>query len=204
MNDPNDGGPESPIRRHLLVGGSGAIAATAAAAGLVFRFGGVLAANVKVPPATASMSPEVKLVDDYNNWFIGGAYQGDMDKLKAGLPSYITDKTVLHEPISLPWGGTMIGYEGWVRLCRISDPIFAKVADRMEITAPTYYQSGNVVLHELGLTFKPKLAGEKLFSMLIIEKYTLENGRIKQIDEFWSDTATLLKKLAAMGAIAPT
>jgi hypothetical protein len=27
---------------------------------------------------------------------------------------YITDETVLHEATSLPWGGTMVGYDGWV------------------------------------------------------------------------------------------
>src|SRR6266852_5549167 len=74
------------------------------------------AAAVRTDAKSHAMTPEVKLVDDYNAWFLGGAYAGDMDKLKAGLPKYITNETVLHEVASLPWGGTMVGYAGWVRL----------------------------------------------------------------------------------------
>jgi hypothetical protein len=37
--------------------------------------------------------------------------------------------------------------------------------------------------------------------MSIIEKYSVENGRIKQIDEFYADTAGLLKRFHALNAI---
>ncbi len=148
------------------------------------------------------MTPEVKLVDDYNTWFLGEAFDGDFEKLKAGLAAYITNASVLHEPVSLPWGGTMVGYEGWVRLCKISTPIFAKLVDQMEFSQPTYYQRGNVVLHELAITFKPTHEGSPPFVAAIMEKYEIEKSRIKQIDEFWADTASLLSELKARGVIS--
>jgi hypothetical protein len=206
MKNLNDAELSSPDRRRFFARSSSAVAVSAVtlgSAGALLGYGQAVAGK-SVSPGARSISPEVKLVDDYNAWFIGGGYEGDMDKLRAGLPAYITNETVLHEPISLPWGGTMIGYDGWVRLCEIANPIFGKIADQMEVSPPNYYQSGKVVLHELTLTLKPKNPDVKPLVLPIIEKYTIENGRIKQIDEFWSDTATLLKQLAAMGAITPS
>jgi hypothetical protein len=158
---------------------------------------GAVQSDAKAHP----MSPEVKLVDDYNTWFLGGAYAGDMGKLKAGLPKYITDQTVLHEVVSLPWGGTMVGYDGWVRLTQASGPVFEKISSLFEVSSPKYYQQGNVVLHEITLTIKPTKAAPEPFVMGIIEKYTIENGRIKQIDEFYADTASFLERLAVLGAL---
>ena len=154
--------------------------------------------------AGQSMTPEVRLVDDYNAWFIaGGAYKGDLDVMKAGLPRYITDQTVLHEAASLPWGGTMVGYDGWVRLCRISAPIWGVIAPHMVMSDQHYYQRGNVVLHELTVTVLPTDAAPEPFTMGILEKYTIANGRIRQIDEFYSDTSEFLKLLGRVGALPP-
>jgi hypothetical protein len=147
------------------------------------------------------MTPEVKLVDDYNEWFFGGSYGADMDKLKMGLSAYITNETVLHEPESLPWGGTMVGYDGWVRLCQITNPIFGPLAERMEASPAKYYQKGNVVLRELSLRIKPTQATKQPFTTRIMEKYTIEKGRIRQIDEFWADTASLLDELSELGVL---
>jgi hypothetical protein len=147
------------------------------------------------------MTPEVKLVDDYNDWFFGGSYGTDMDKLKEGLSGYITKETVLHEPESLPWGGTMVGYDGWVRLCQITNPIFGPLAERMEVSPPKYYQKGNVVLREFNLTIKPIQATKPPFITQIMEKYTVESGRIRRIDEYWADTASLLDELGDLGVL---
>jgi hypothetical protein len=146
------------------------------------------------------MTPEVKLIEDYNTWYLG-AYAGDMEKLKAGLPKYINDDTVLHEAASLPWGGTMVGYDGWVRLSQKSVPIFAQIASLLEVSGPTYYQHGNVVIREITLTIKPTNAAPEPFVTGLMEKYSVENGRIKQIDEFFADTASFLDRLALLGAL---
>ena len=160
------------------------------------------AANSVVTGSTNSaMTPEVKLVDDYNTWFIGQLFSGDVEKLKAGLSHYITNETVLHEAPSLPWGGTMVGYDGWERLTRLSDPIWAKVASELDVSPPTYYQHGNVVLHEITMTIKATKEAPTPFVMSIIERYTVENGRIKQIDEFYADTAALLARFRTLKAI---
>lgn len=167
----------------------------------ILPMGSAFAADTAAPAKKPAMSPEIKLVDDYNTWFLGGAYAGDPEKLKAGLPKYITNETALHEAASLPWGGTLVGYQGWVELKQKSSPVFAKISPLMEASAPKYYQRGNVVLHEITLTIKGSPAAPQPFSMGLMEKYTIENGRIKQIDEFYADTASFLDRLAALGAI---
>jgi hypothetical protein len=146
------------------------------------------------------MTPEIKLVYDYNAWFIGGAYAGDVGKLRAGLPKYITDETVLHEAVSLPWGGTTVGYEGWVHLTQVSAPVMATLAPLMEVSASEYYQRRNIVFKEATMTIKSTKQAPAPFVMGVVEKYTIENGRIKQIDEFYADTASFLQRLNIVGA----
>jgi hypothetical protein len=147
-------------------------------------------------------TPEIKLVDDYNAW-LAGMYMGDLDKLKAGLAPYITDQTVLYEAKSLPWGGKMVGYDGWVRLCRIAGPIFAKLSPLLEASRSKYYQYRNVVLHETSMTIRGSTQAPEPLTFGIIEKYIIENGRIKQIDEFYADTASLVERLKVLGAMPP-
>jgi hypothetical protein len=148
-----------------------------------------------------AQTPEVKLVDDYTAWYDSGAYAGDMDKLRAGLTKYITDKTVLHEALSLPWGGTTVGYDGWVHLSQTVSPIFAKIDAYLEVADPVYYQRGHIVIRETTATIKGTPAAPQPFVMGLMEKFTIENGRITQIDEFFQDTAGFLDRLTALGAI---
>lgn len=162
---------------------------------------GAAAASGEHAADPQSMPPQVKLVDDYNAWFLGEGFEGDLAKLKAGLPQYITDKTVLHEAASLPWGGTMVGLEGWARLTRIAGPIFGKISSLLDVSKPQYYRRGNVVIREITMTIKPSPGAPQPFVMGLIEKYTVANGRIVQIDEFYADTAGLLERLGVLGAI---
>ena len=148
-----------------------------------------------------TLTPEVKLVDEYNTWYAGGAYAGDMDKLKAGLTQYITNETVLHEATSLPWGGTTVGYDGWVHFSQTVAPIFEKIASYLEVSDPLYYQRGHIVIRESTVTIKGTQAAPQPFVMGLIEKFTIENGRIKQIDSYFQDTAGFLDRLAVLGAI---
>ena len=158
-----------------------------------------LIAVAKLPTATQSMSPEIKLVEDYNTWFGGTAC--DPAKVKAGLPNYITNDTVLHEVASLPWGGTMVGYAGWARLCQVSRPIYEPITAVLDITGATYYQHKNLVIREITLTFKPTKEAPNAFVMGLIEKYTIQKGRISSIDEFYADTASFLSRLRALGVL---
>jgi hypothetical protein len=194
------------ISRRQFCGGVGKT--VAAAAGMSAVAGMLTASEAASAPGSdrpadkkKTMTPETKLVDDYNTWFIGGAYEGDMDKLRAGLPSFITNETVLQEAASLPWGGKSVGYEGWVRVCSISGPIFEKLGSLVDLSAPTYYQDGHTVLHQLVMTIKPTGAAPEPFVMGVMEKYTVAHGRISYIDEFYADTAGFLERLTVLGAI---
>jgi len=151
--------------------------------------------------AADTMTPEVKLVDDYNTWYLGDGQSADETTLRSELKKYITSKTVLHEVASLPWGGTMVGFDGWVRLGHKSAPIVHKIGDLLEISSPKYYQNGNVVIHEITLTIKGTKEAPEPFVMGVMEKYTVENGKIAQIDEFFADTASFLHRLAVLGAL---
>jgi hypothetical protein len=52
------------------------------------------------------------------------------------------------------------------------------------------------------MTIKATKEAPNPFVMSIIERYTVENGRIKQIDEFYADTAALLARFRTLKAIA--
>jgi len=158
-------------------------------------------APAKPTVSTPPMTPEIQLVDDYNVWFMGVALDPDVTKLKAGLPKYITKDTILHEAASLPWGGTMIGYDGWVRLNQNVNPVFNKILPLVSGSEATYYQRGNIVVREINMIIKPSKDAPGPFTMGIIEKYTIRGGRIAQIDEFYADTASLIARLGALGAL---
>jgi hypothetical protein len=197
-----DLGKAPDVARRQLFGKAGiiAVALTSASAGTLSPFGSASASSTtQSQEKKKSVTPEIELVDEYNTWFLGGAYAGDMEKLKAGLPKYITKETVLHEPVSLPWGGTFIGYEGWVRLCQITDPIFEKLSSLLEFSAPRYYQHRNAVFNETTMSIKSTKIAPEPFTMGIIEKYTIESDRIKQIDEYYADTASLIDRLSVLG-----
>jgi hypothetical protein len=196
-----DLGKAPNVARRRLVGRVGLIvvALTSATAGTLSPFGDASASSTAQSQKKKSVTAEIALIDQYNTWFLGGAYAGDMGKLKAGLPKYITNETVLHEPVSLPWGGTFIGYEGWVRLCQITDPIFEKLSSLLEFSAPRYYQHRNVVFNETTMTIKSTKVAPEPFTMGIVEKYTIESDRIKQIDEYYADTASLIDRLSVLG-----
>jgi hypothetical protein len=51
------------------------------------------------------------------------------------------------------------------------------------------------------LTIKPSKEAPEPFVMGVIEKYTVENGRVKQIDGFYADTASFLERLAILRAL---
>jgi len=190
------------MRNTLSVPTARRVALTMLAAAVLLSHGNLAHAAAPSDAKTVhQQTPEVKLVDEYTTWFVGGAYAGDMDKLKAGLTKYITDKTVLHEAASLPWGGTMVGYDGWVHLSQTVTPILAKIDSYFNEGDPVYYQRGHIVIRETTVTIKSTPAAPQPFVMGLIEKFTIENGRITQIDEFFQDTAGLLERLTVLGAI---
>lgn len=151
------------------------------------------------------MTPEIKLIDDYNAWLNAFLESGEFEnkeKFESGLRPYITDETVLNEPESLPWGVPMVGYAGWSTFIRHSTPIFAHFAGRYAMSTPVYYQNGSVVLREFTVTISGSPAVPEPFVMKLIERYTVENERISQLDEFYSDTAAFLDYLALEGVIS--
>jgi hypothetical protein len=187
-------------RRHFFNGAGRAVAASA----LAFAVGNVFPATEAAATSDAGnknkVTPEIKLIDDYNNWFfgtIGGPL--DIAKIRAGMLEYITNETILYEALSLPWGGTTVGYDGWIRLCQISAPISKKMGPLLEASDAQYWQSGNVVFRESAMTIKPTKAAPTPFVIALLERYTIENARIKQIDEYFQDTDGFLKRLKVLG-----
>jgi ketosteroid isomerase-like protein len=180
---------------------AGWIATSWAAVSLTFLSSAGADALAKPTVTTHPMTPEIQLIDDYNTWFSGVALDPDVTKLKAGLPKYITKDTILHEATSLPWGGTMIGFDGWVHLNQNVAPVFDKILPLVGGSEATYYQRGNVVVREINMTIKASKEAPTPFAMGIIEKYTIRDGRIAQIDEFYADTASLIARLRALGAL---
>jgi hypothetical protein len=178
------------------------IAVALPAAGMFVSVGPAIAdATSATQNGSKPMTPEVKFVDDYSTWMMGGSYGSDLSKLKAGLAKYITNETVLNEAASLPWGGKMVGYDGWAHLTQASAPALAVVAPLLEMSKSHYFQSGHVVFREFTITVKPSKAAPDPFVMGIIEQFTLSRGRIKQVDVYYEDTAAFLQRMAAIGVL---
>jgi hypothetical protein len=160
---------------------------------------GLLEESLLALGAASGATPEVDLVMRYNAFLRDNFF--DWPKLLAGLPRYITNSTILHEAPSLPWGGTMVGFEGWHRFFDRNVSTVKAILPVLEVWDSSFYQSGPVVILEYGLTLKPTAAAPEAFKMGLIEKYTTFGGRITQIDEFYADTAGYLKRLRLLGAI---
>jgi hypothetical protein len=192
--------------RRAFLANSGKMAAGALLLpGALTPFASALADPSTAHDAVKGTTPEVKLLVDYFKFFADGSFLFDLhwdkEKLLAGLPKYVTDKTVLHEAPSVPWGGTMVGYAGFVRLCEKAAPVLASLASVIVLSDDRYYQQGNVVLHEYTATFKATPAAPEPFVMEAIGKYTVEAGRISQIEVFFADTASLLQRLKLLGVL---
>jgi hypothetical protein len=95
----------------------------------------------------------------------------------------------------------MVGYEGWHRFFEHTVATVKAILPILEVWESSFYQAGPVVILEYGLTLKPTTAAPEPFKMGLIEKYTTAGGRITQIDEFYADTASYLKRLRLLGAI---
>jgi ketosteroid isomerase-like protein len=143
----------------------------------------------------------VELVDNYNEWYLSAVFEEGEEGLRAGLPQYITEDAVLYEAESLPQGGTYRGIEGWIRFAEVAKVAWTPIMHALEVTGATHYQSGNIVFREIKFIFAPTAAAPEPFIMGIIEKYTITDGRISEIDEFYADTAGLNARLATLGVL---
>jgi hypothetical protein len=188
-------------RRQFLSGTRNVIAVAA----LTSTTANILAPNAAFASSSDkdnALTPEIQLVDDYNAWFyatIGGVIA--VDKIRAAMPSYITNETVLYEALSLPWGGTTVGYDGWIHLCQISAPISERLGPHLIVSDAQYTQRDNIVFRESTMTIKPTKAAPTPFILPIIEKYRIANARIGQIDSYFQDTAGFLKRLTILGVL---
>jgi hypothetical protein len=197
-------GANGITRRQFIYGAKSVAVATAVTIATAHPTAAPTLADAATGSAT---TPEIKLVDDYNNWFFG-LFSGDIDigKIRSGAPRYLTTETVLHEAPTLPWGGTTVGYDGWIRLCQLAAPIMKGLGSLFQASPAHYIQRDNVVFRETIMTIKPTKAVPNALVMPITEKYIIENARIKQIDVFFQDTASFRMRLAALGvypALAP-
>jgi hypothetical protein len=142
----------------------------------------------------------IKLVNDYNLWFFGViAKPINLATLRDEMRAYISNETVLNEALSLPWGGTMVGYDGWVHLCQVCASVGEKLSPHMKLSDAHYTQRGNVIFRESTMTIASTNTGQKPFVMPIIEKYLIRNSRIQQIDVFFQDTAGFVENLTLLG-----
>jgi hypothetical protein len=185
----------SNTSRRTFLSNSGALFAGA----LLASAAGLMEESQRAFGAASGSTPEVDLVMRYNDFLRDNFF--DWQKLRAGLPRYITNATILHEAPSLPWGGTMVGLEGWHHFFNHNVSTVKAILPILEVWDSSFYQSGPVVILEYGLTLKPTAAAPEPFKMGLIEKYTTSSGRIAQIDEFYADTAGYLKRLRLLGAI---
>jgi hypothetical protein len=182
-------------RRRFFDGAGKIIAATALSAATASVIPSTEAGAASGINEQRDATAGIKLVDDYNIWFFGViAKPINLATLREEMRAYITNETVLNEALSLPWGGTMVGYDGWVHLCQVCASVGEKTFPYMKLSDAHYTQRGNVIFRESTMT----IASTK-FVMPIIEKYLIKNSRIQQIDVFFQDTAGFVENLSRFG-----
>jgi len=141
---------------------------------------------------TACMSTEIEFVKRYNDWLNGWM----ADPEAHDLMEWITPETVLIEPAGVPWGGTLIGAPGWKHMRDESIGATAALGIFPVMTDVAYFEGeGGIVLRELRIDVPPTPYGTEPLSMGLIEKYWIADGKIVRIEEFYADTASLLKHL---------
>jgi len=152
---------------------------------------------------------QIDLIENYNIWYYDAlmkivenvpTYSLEMFRVEAAR--FLTEQTVLDEPVSMPWGGRYVGIAGWEAMLT-SDvrDVAMEFLSNIKFTEPTYYQKDNVVLRELSWTVAPTAIDPEPWVTWHIEKYWVEGDRIVRIDEYYQDTATLLKR---MGMLSPS
>lgn len=188
-------------RRQFFGSAGNILAAGAIASATVNLLAPTRRANASNSAAPNQPSPEIKLIDDYNAWFYGtiGAAV-DVDKIRREMPAYITDATILNEALSLPWGGTTVGFDGWVHLCQVGARVNEKLAGHTTVSEAQYTQRDKVVFREMVMTIKAMKGAAAPFLLPIVEKYRIENTRISRIDSYFQDTAGFVARLHLLGA----
>jgi hypothetical protein len=138
------------------------------------------------------MSLEIDLVRDYNAWLNDWM----MDPDAHDLMEWITPETVLIEPAAVPWGGTLVGAAGWRHMRDESIAATAPLGVFPSMTEVSCFGGEEgIVLRELRIDVPPTPYSTEPLSMGLIEKYWIADGRIVRIEEYYADTASLLKQI---------
>lgn len=138
----------------------------------------------------------IDFINRYNDWLLD-AFTKDDATYRAGLLDWITEDTVLLEPKSIPWGGKMVGTDGWVQLRANAAATGESTGAAMpEFKTLGQWDTGDgTVFHELEVTMQPSATNPNPEIFKIMEKYTIENNRITRIEEFYDDSASVLLHL---------
>lgn len=116
-----------------------------------------------------------------NEWFNALA-AGDLDRMMA----VAGPDTVVHEAENLPYAGDIVGVDG------IRTDLLGKMSavSDLAVTETSVAQAGDRVLVQMTGEFTSKATGRTV-AMPMIEIYTVRDGKIRDIDVFYKDTAKI-------------
>ena len=108
----------------------------------------------------------------------------------AAIAATLHPECVIHQPVSLPYGGVWRGHGGfeeWMQL-------FAQVWASLEVTGPEQMLIGNVVISRSHVYAERRGSGEKL-DWPLLQYFRFREGLIVELWPFYWDTAILVKQL---------
>lgn len=107
--------------------------------------------------------------------------RGDMD----GVLSHFAADVVVHEADSIPHGGTHSGREAFVAMLTTLGSTYEIENEKTVVT-----DAGDVVLLRMNPTFTSRATGRSA-TVPTVEVYTVQDGRIVDVDVYYKDTAAL-------------
>jgi uncharacterized protein len=114
---------------------------------------------------------------DVGSAAIAAMRSGDIDALLAVFHPEVE----IHEPESMPYGGTWTGHDGFTALLNR----IAGLAE-MTITAHVAHPTVDGVILAMNVSFKSNATGE-VFHTRVIEVDRIEDGMLREIDVFYKD-----------------
>ena len=116
--------------------------------------------------------------------------QGDM----AGAEALVHPEFVGEEAVSLPYGGTYKGLEGWRNLLTTVGSVFTEFLPTVEYALTD--ETGTRVIVMVSLTGRSIKTGER-FATSMLELWELRDGQISAVRPYYWDTH-LLRRVSGM------
>jgi hypothetical protein len=146
--------------------------------------------------------PAIALVRAYNAALHSSMAAGDPEGIRVAVEPFLTTDAVCNETPALPWGGKWVGGAGFKGMFEAGLAAFGTLVETTgqppsasDPADDEYMSLGNVVIRRYAMVF-PSGAGDDPLTMVCLERYTVADGLIAEIDVFFFDVPAMVDLLA--------